>query len=153
MKYKVTYLTEDYLCVVFEDYSYEGSEDAYYVGLRAKSVNLKDGSVYEVKDIVDLKDAFVKDWLERMKSESGSEDILSELNTKELTKALSGEDTKNGVYLPLFFADKDGLEIGFSFHYESEDESDLGYAWVTAPFDEDEIRKYQTENPFWDLLK
>lgn len=153
VKYKVTYLTEDYLCVVFEDYSYEGSEDAYYVGLRAKSVNLKDGSVYEVKDIVDLKDAFVEDWLERMKSESGSEDILSELNTKELTKALSGEDTKNGVYLPVFFADKDGLEIGFSFHYESEDESDLGYAWVTAPFDEDEIREYQTENPFWDLLK
>lgn len=153
VKYKVTYLTEEYLCVVFEDYSYEGSDEAYYVGLRARSINLKDGTVYEVKDIVNLDDEFVDDWLEGMESESGSSDILSELDKEELKKALSGKDTKDGTYLPVFFVDKDGVEIGFSFHYDKEDENDLGYGWVTAPFDEAEITEYQTDNPFWDLVK
>lgn len=153
VKYKITYLTEDYLCVVFEDYSYEGSNEAYYVGLRARNVNLKDGTVYGIGDIVDMKDDFVEDWLEGMESESDSEDILSELDKKEMRKALSGEDTKDGTYLPVFFADRDGVEIGFSFHYDKDDENDLGYGWVTAPFDEEEIREYQTENPFWDLIK
>ncbi len=153
VKYKVTYLTEEYLCVVFEDYSYEGSEEAYYVGLRARNVNLKDGTAYEVKDIVDLKDDFVEEWLEGMKSESDSEEILSELDGTQMRKALSGEDTKDGTYLPVFFADKEGVEIGFSFHYDKNDEDDLGYGWVTAPFDEEEIGEFQSENPFWDLIK
>lgn len=153
VKYKVTYLTEEYLCVVFEDYSYEGSEEAYYVGLRAKNVNLKDGTAYEVKDIVDLKDDFVEEWLEGMKSESDSEEILSELDETQMRKALSGEDTKDGTYLPVFFADKEGVEIGFSFHYDKDDEDDLGYGWVTAPFDDEEIGEFQSENPFWDLIK
>lgn len=153
VKYKVTYLTEDYLCVVFEDYSYEGNDEAYYVGLRARSINLKDGAVYEVKDIVKLDDDFVEDWLERMESESDSDDILSELDTEELKKALSGEDTKDGIYLPVFFADKDGVEIGFSFHYDKDDDNDSGYGWVTAPFGEEEMEDYQTDNPFWDLVK
>lgn len=153
VKYKVTYLTEEYLCVVFEDYSYEGSEEAYYVGLRARNVNLKDGTAYEVKDIVDLKDDFVEEWLEGMKSESDSEEILSELDGTQMRKALSGEDTKDGTYLPVFFADKEGVEIGFSFHYDKNDEDDLGYGWVTAPFDGEEIGEFQSENPFWDLIK
>lgn len=153
VKYKVTYLTEEYLCVVFEDYSYEGSEEAYYVGLRAANVNLKDGMVYEVKDIVDLKEEFVQRWLQGMESESDSEDILSELDMKEMQKALSGEDTKGGTYLPVFFADKDGVEIGFSFHYDKDNEDDLGYGWVTAPFGEEEIGEFQADNPFWDLIK
>lgn len=153
VKYKVTYLTEEYICVVFEDYSYEGSDEAYYVGLRARSINLKDGTVYEVKDIVNLDDDFVEDWLEGMESESGNGDILSELDKEEMKKALSGIDTKDGTYLPVFFTDKDGVEIGFSFHYDKEDENDSGYGWVTAPFDEAEITEHQTDNPFWDLVK
>ena len=153
VKYKVTYLTEDYLCVVFEDYSYEGSDEAYYVGLRARSINLKDGTVYKVKDIVNLDDDFVEEWLRGMESESDSDDILSELDTEELKKALSGEDTKDGTYLPVFFIDKDGVEIGFSFHYDKDDDNDSGYGWVTAPFDEEEIKEYQADNPFWDLVK
>lgn len=153
VQYKVTYLTEEYLCVVFEDYSYEGNEEAYYVGLRARNINLKDGTAYEVKDIIDLDNDFTEEYLKGMESESGDRDILAELDQEEVKEALSGEDTKDGTYLPVFFVDKDGIEIGFSFHYDENDENDSGYGWVTAPFDEDELREFQTDNPFWELLK
>lgn len=153
VKYKVTYLTEDFICVVFEDYSYEGSGEDYYVGLRAKNISLKDGAVYEVKDIVDLSDPFVNQWLDAMRSEAETDSLLSELKMNELKEALSGKDTKDGTYLPVFFADRDGIEIGLSFHYEKDDEADAGYGWVTAPLDEDILREYQLQNPFWDFIK
>lgn len=153
VKYKVTYLSEDYLCVAFEDYSYEGSEEAYYVGLRTKNINLKDGMVYEVQDIVNLEDDFVEEWLDAMREEADEEELLSELDAEEMKKALAGEDTKDGIYTPAFFADEDGIEIGFSFHYAPDDENNWGYGWVTAPFDLDELEEYQTDNTFWELVK
>lgn len=153
VKYKVTYLSEDYLSVVFEDYSYEGSEEAFYVGLRTKNISLKDGTVYEVRDIVDLRGAFIDEWLAGMRSEAETDSLLSELDAGELTEALSGSDTQGDVYLPAFFADADGLEIGLSFHYPKGDENDRGYGWVTAPFELEELRDYQTENGYWELVK
>lgn len=153
VKYKVTYLTEDYLCVAFEDYSYEGSEEAYYIGLRTKNISLKDGTVYEVSDIVDLEDDFIDEWLDGMREEADEEDLLSELDTEEMRQALSGEDTKEGTYLPAFFAGSDGIEIGLSFHYAPDDENNWGYGWVTAPFDLDETEDYRTDSGFWELLK
>ncbi len=153
VKYKITYLTEEYICVAYEDYSYEGSRDSYYVGIRTKNIDLKSGTVFEVKDIVDLDERFVKEWLEAMRNEAESSELLSELDTKELKEALSGDNTQEGTYLPVFFADKEGIEIGFSFHYEKGDENDVGYGWVTAPVKEQVLKKYRTESPFWDLIK
>lgn len=153
VKYKVTYLTEEFICVAFEDYSYEGSEEDYYVGLRAKNINLKDGTAYEVKDIVNLNEQFVNEWLDVMRSEAESDSFLSELKTEELREALSGKNTKNDTYLPVFFTDRDGIEIGFSFHYEKDDENNIGYGWVTAPLNEDILTKYRVQNPFWDFIK
>lgn len=153
VQYKVTYLTEDYISVAFEDYSYEGSEYANYVGLRTKNINLKDGTVYEVKDIINLSDQFVKEWLDVMRNEADRDDLLSELDIDEMKKALSGEDTKEGTYLPVFFADEDGLEIGFSFHYAEGDENNSGYGWVTAPFAPDRLQEHQIENNYWELVK
>lgn len=150
--YKVTYLSEDLISVVFEDYSYEGSESDTYVRLRTKNINLKDGTVYEVKDIVKLQDDFLKEWREVMQEEADTDMLLSELSLSELKKVLSGQDDMGDIYSPNFFLDKEGIEIGLSFHYPEGDENDLGYGWVTAPFRLEELVDYRTENTFWELL-
>ena len=86
-----------------------------------------------------------------MRSEAKNKDLLSELNKKELKKALEGEDF-DGVYDVEFFFDKEGVEIGFAFDYEERDENDAGFAWVTAPFSYKEIEKFAMDSPIWNEI-
>lgn len=152
VKYKVTYLTKDYICVAYEDYSYEGNSEYSYVGLRTKNINLNDGTVYDVKDIVNLDQTFVKEWLKGMQSES-DDTLLKDQDTDSLAKILSGEDTQDGKFTPAFFMDEDGMEIGLSFHYDKEDDKAPAYGWVTAPFQLDDLKDSKTDSTFWDLVK
>ncbi|MEI3219436.1 MAG: DUF4163 domain-containing protein [Lachnoclostridium sp.] len=151
VEYKVTYLSSDFMCVVYQDYCYEGSEQDSKVKLRTLNINLKDGTVYNVKDIVELSDDFIDTWLEEMRDEADTDELLSELNSDEMKKYLSGED-ENGIYSDNFFVDADGIEIGFGFDYPADDENNKGFAWVTAPFDMDEIMEYRTDSEFWNLV-
>ena len=123
--------------MAYEDYSYEGNSEYSYVGLRTKNINLKDGTVYDVKDIVNTDKTFVNKWLKEMQSEADDKSLLADQNTDSLAKVLSGEDTQNGTFTPVFFMDKDGIEIG----------------WVTAPFQLNDLKDSKTDSTFWDLVK
>ena len=153
VKYKVSYLSEDFLCVVFEDYTYEGSMDATYVGLRAVNISLKDGTEYEVNDIVNVDHAFLERWDQVMNNEAGTTDLLSELNEPLKNQILTGKRTVDGTYLPVFFVDRDGIEIGLSFHYSEGDTNKKGYGWVTAPFTLEELKEYKKDSIFWEYVK
>ena len=152
VEYKVTYQSRSLLSVVFQDYSYEGSESDYHVALRCVNVNLQDGTLYEVKDIVNLDDSFVSQWAQVMQDEADDDTFLSELSAEDM-KAVLGGDTKDGIYTPGFFVDEDGLEIGLSFRYPADSQDDRGYAWVTAPFDFDEIGPFASDSGFWALVQ
>lgn len=151
VEYKVSYLNNEFISVIFQDYSYQGDSSTYYVNLRARNISLRDGTVYEVKDIVNTDKAFMDEWLEGMKDEADDDSFLSELSRAQMESALKG-DSRDGVYRANFFADADGIEIGFDFNYKADDPDDLGYAWVTAPFDFGDIREYKTNSAFWDEI-
>lgn len=123
-----------------------------YTALRCVNINLKDGTVYDVKDIVELNDEFIGEWLDGMRDEADEETLLSELNEEEMKEVLAG-DSKDGCYDDNFFVDADGIEIGLSFRYSDTSEANTGFAWVTAPFELDELAPYQTDSSFWDLLE
>lgn len=150
--YKVCYASEDVLSVAYEDYGYEGGQNYYAQHLRTCNISLKDGKVYEVKDIVELSDRFLEDWLERMREEAGDDMFLSEADLQTMKKALEG-DSQNGVYAVNFFLDADGIEIGFDLNYAEDDENDRGYVWVTAPFTFEEIEEYASGSDLWKRLK
>ena len=134
--------------MAYNDLSYEGGQAYAYQHLRTCNISLKDGTAYEVKDIVSLDNRFVDQWLRVMRNETGDDDFLSELDQTEMKKALEG-DSKEGVYVVNFFLDADGIEIGFDLNYEDGDPNDQGYVWVTAPFTLDEIREYASGSGFW----
>lgn len=152
VEYKITYQSPELLSVAFQDYSYEGSQEDYYQELRCVNVNLNDGTVYEVKDIANLDDTFISQWEEAMRDEADDDSLLSELSEDDM-KAVLGGDIKDGVYEPEFFVDKDGIEIGLSFHYPADSRDNKGYAWVTAPFDFDETGSFRTDSSFWSLIE
>ncbi len=149
--YKICYANADILSIAFQDSYAAGNSDESNVSLRCLNINLQDGTVYTLTDLINVDETFEKAWLTDIRSEAGNSVFLSELSDEQLVEALKGE-TFGGVYTVNFFVDQNGMEIGFSLDYLTGDENDLGYYWVTAPFTFSEIEEYATENAFWKCL-
>ena len=151
VEYKVCYANDDFISIVFQDESYQGTTTDYHCNLRTLNISLEDGNVYEVKDIVKVDKKFVKEWLEVMRSETGDSEFLSELSEKEMMKALKG-DSLDGEYVANFFVADGKIEIGFDLNYSDDSSANSQYAWVTAPFELNKIHKYASDSSFWDDL-
>ncbi|MGN1266615.1 MAG: GNAT family N-acetyltransferase [Dorea sp.] len=151
VEYKVTYANDDFISVVFQDNNMRGTTSEYHSNLRTLNIRLKDGKVYEVKDIVEINNLFVDEWLKEMRSEASEPEFLSELSKRELKKILNG-DSLDGVYVANFFVADGRIEIGMDLNYKDDSSAYSQYAWVTAPFEFTKINKYATSNGFWDDL-
>lgn len=148
VQYKVTYASNDFISIVFEEQCAKGSMEDLEIHLRSLNIDLKTGSVYEVKDIVDFSDEFMEKWLEVMKNETGNPRYLDDVSMSDLKNALSGDDTQDGKFVPNFFVSQNGIEIGFDVNVTDENSLSYGYGWVTAPFSKSEIKKYLKTNIF-----
>lgn len=148
VNYKVCYANGQFISIVFEDMGAKGSQEDAYQHLRTLNIGLKDGRVYTVKDIVNLDDGFVEEWLEIMRDEAGDVNFLAELDEEDMIKTLGGESI-DGNYVANFFVDKDGVEIGYDLNYVSGDPADLKFVWVTAPFTFEQITPYEKDKEFW----
>ena len=151
VSYKVCYATEDFISIAFEDVRAKGDYSQYKAELRTINIGLKDGKIYEVKDIVGLNSGFLDEWLEEMRDEAENDAFLSEISKDEMKAALEGNG-KDGIYSEAFFVHDGGIEVGYSLDYPEGDPHDLGYVWVTAPFDFDEIEEFISDRDFWNRL-
>lgn len=149
--YKVCYANEHFISIVFEDMGIKGSAEDSCQQLRTLNIGLKDGRIYEVKDIVNLDSEFTEEWLEIMRDEAGEVNFLGELDEEDIRKTLGGESI-DGNYVANFFVDKDGVEIGYDLNYVPGDPADLKFVWVTAPFTFEEIKPYQKDKNFWQFF-
>lgn len=150
--YKVCYASNDFISIVFDDISAEGDPSKTINHLRTLNIGIKDGKIYQVKDIVNLDGKFVEEWLDVMREETGEVNFLAELDEDDMIKTLSGESI-DGNYAVNFFVDKEGIEIGYDLNYVSGDPADLGYEWVTAPFTFEEMKPYQKDKEFWKFFE
>ena len=146
------FASEDILSVVYDDSACEGGQNYYAQHLRTCNINMKDGTVYEVKDIIKLNDAFIENWLVRMRQEAGKQEFLSELDLESMKKALEG-DSQDGVYEVNFFLDENGIEIGFDLNYKAGEPNELEYVWVTAAFSFGEIEESAADKDFWKYVR
>ncbi|XCP83982.1 GNAT family N-acetyltransferase [Roseburia hominis] len=151
--YKVTYASEDFISVAFNDYYFAGNIYASYVDLRTRNIRLSDGQEFRTADIVELGDEFMDDWMVRMKEEAPGAEVLSGLKQGQFKRILSGEILENRYY-DNFFVDAEGLEIGLTYHYRSEGENPtIARGWITAPYTQEEVRAYKTDSEFWNLVQ
>ncbi len=144
VEYKVTYATDDFISIVFNDMCVFGATTDQKLQVRTLNMDLRSGEIYRLQDVFDLENEdFLKAWEKSLKDEAGSVlgDKLPDLNTEIDRKILSGQDED---YPNAFFVDKAGGEIGFSL---CKDAKDIG--WVTAPFVSDELVRYRTDSEFW----
>lgn len=152
VQYKVCYASESFLSVAFEDYSYRGNIGEYVQNFRTVNINLKDATVYELTDVVDVSDKFTEFWIGKMRSGDGHEDVFSELTEEELRETLLG-DSKGGVYVTQFFVDGEGMNVGYDLHYEDGDPDDVGYTWLVTVLGLSELEPYAKESTFWNSVE
>ncbi len=148
--YRVTYAGEDFISVVFSDDYYAGNKNARYQDLRTRNIRLSDGKIYETSEIINVDTEFIKEWKKRMKEEAPNSIVVDALKTSQYRKILSGEILDNRYY-DNFFVDKDGIEIGMTYHYRDDEQQKEERGWITAPFTMEEIKAYKTDSDFWNL--
>ena len=146
--YNVTYATDDFISIVFNDVSLlsDTDEDAV-VQVRTLNLNLDTGDDYAAADVFSIDQAdFQKVWEESVRSEAGETlgPYLPEFSSEKDVAILTG---KEDAYPPAYFVDADGVEIGFSIS-----EKDKSRGWVTGPVSKEEIVKYKTDSDFWERV-
>lgn len=148
--YKVTYATDGFLSVAFNDVYYAGDSSKGYVDFRTRNIDLESGTIYEVTDVAELTNSFMRDWKAKMDEEAPGVNVLNDLRTSDFRKILNGE-VLDGSYFNAFFVDKDGVEIGFTYHHVSGDTMESG--WITAPFTMAEMKNHNPESKLWNEIK
>ena len=63
VKYKITYMDAGLLSVAYDDHYFAGNYAAEFSALRTRVINLDTAEEYQVEDVVDGNDAFVKSCL------------------------------------------------------------------------------------------
>ncbi|MCP1101560.1 putative GNAT family N-acyltransferase [Aequitasia blattaphilus] len=150
--YKVTYASNDFLSIAFEDNCCKGDVVDVNLELRTLNISLKNGKIYETKDIVNLDSDFVDEFRIIMQLETGDSKFLNQKSDDEVIDALKGKD-EEGILSSVFFLDKEGIEIGFDVNNGKDTAAEYSYAWVTAPFTPKEIKDFKNNSDFWGFLE
>ena len=149
VQYKVCFASEDFLSVAYDDYNYRGSMEEFHENFRTVNINLEDGTVYQVKDVIDISDSFVEMWLRRIREDAAGEPIFSELSRRDIKRTFAG-DSLGGIYVVNFFFAGNGFNIGYDLNYDENDPNDLGYVWLTASFKKNEVEGYMVDKEMWE---
>ncbi len=151
VEYKVTYMDENLLCVVFDDHYFTGSVYGEYSALRVRIIDLNLASRYEIQDVLQTDGTFLETWREKMLEEDPDNYPAAELPDEVLQETLTGAIAENRYFSNLLLT-KNGVEVGFTYAFSSEDGQRLSRGWVTAPFTSEEIAPYQTDSQMWNLF-
>lgn len=143
VKYKVCYMGNGFLSVIFEDQRYIGDMYKGNYDLRGIMLSLESGDVYTLNEILKVDKSFAKMWKNKVMSEYPEIDFVADIDNKMLEKAFQGQV---GSVRPVCFVTEDGLEIGISY---SDEKGNGGY--VTMDFEKEDLEEYLKDSAFWDI--
>lgn len=151
--YNITYLSDDWISVVYEDNYCMGDPDMKYIDLRVCNINLKDGKSYELKDIIKGNSELAEDYQFSLDDRYQTNDVIYGIPVADYEKMLEGGTTEDGSCMG-FFRTKDGLELFVSFDFYYEDNTGYVNGWFRVPYEVEDVKKYKSDSAFWesDLL-
>lgn len=127
MESYVTYMDEDVLSVIYEEYGYFDDEiyESYVVSI---NFDMDSGMPLTNSQILDIDDDFSIDFRERNEKQNGQVQGLDYYSDQDITELLNDDDSLIIFYTPL------GLEVGINYYY----------GWVTVTYTD--YKKFS--NPF-----
>ena len=143
--YRVTYAGKDKISVVFNDEYIAGDERFNYIDLRTRTINLENGKVYELKDMIDLSNEFALE-LKRKAKEINKDSFIANKCGLTMLKRVLMEKVVDGSYYNVFYLTENGMDVGMTYHYTDIEEAALLNGWETVRFSSDELQKYRVED-------
>lgn len=127
MESYVTYMDEEVLSVIYEEYGYLDDEmyESYVVSV---NFDMESGMQLTNSQILDIDDTFSIDFRERNEKQNGEVRGLEYYSDQDITQMLNDDDSLIIFYTPL------GMEVGINYYY----------GWVTVTYPD--YKKFS--NPF-----
>lgn len=151
VSYKITYMDDSLISIVFEDHYFWGSIYAEFCDIRTLNINLKTGECYELPDVIKTDSEFTTYWLGRMLAEEPDSKVLAGLEPEQFQKMLEGEFVDNRYYTN-FFLDADGFGMGFTYHFRGNDGNLIIRGWMSTSCPTEDIETFAKDSTFWGLL-
>ncbi len=152
VKYRVTYMDDRLLCVIYEDHYFTGSVYGEYLALRTRVIDLETAEIYDVQDVLRADETFVDLWRAKIKEKDPDNYPAAELSDEAFLGTMTGEIIDGRYFANLVLAG-DGLRVGFTYAFRSEDDMRLSRGWVTAEFTEEELEPYRQDSRMWELFQ
>lgn len=150
--YKITYLSEELISVVYADHYFLGSTMAEYADLRTVIVNLKTGEAIKPEETYVADAAMGKAVHDRLLKQQPDNEAFLELSDDVFTRALQGE-VVDGRYMTGMVLTKTGVLLPFTYHFRSADGNIISRGWDDVEFTKEEFMPYEKEHEMWKLVE
>ena len=150
--YKVTYLSENLVSVVYADHYFMGSAYAEYASVRTRIINLKTGEVILPEETYETDEDLAKDFHQKLLEKDEESEAYRELDDEVFQRALAGEIV-DGRYMSGMALTKNGVLLTFTYHYRSEDGNIISRGWDTIEYEKKDFMSYEKGHEMWKLVE
>ena len=156
--YVITYLDEDAISVVFQEYTFTGSIYGEYIALRSYVGDINTGMRYKNADLLQGTDdiQLANLLFDDMIAQHEDSEFETRLFEVVLTPQLIAETLKtnlmiDGRHFMNLFLTEDG--VGFALSYRVGEDVDGSYSimrgWTKTILDKEQVEAYMTDAPVW----
>ena len=146
--YEITYMSNDLLCVGFDEHYFLGHWAAEYSDIRTRCINLQTGECYEIEDILSHDEDFDKCYFEKICEINEEFLTTSAFDQNTAARTLDGEVVE-GRFFSNYLIGKDVFQINLTYHYG--DGSLIMRGWLSTAFSHEEYDSYRNDSEFWEL--
>lgn len=145
--YEITYMSDEILCVAFQDHYFNGSMWGEFCDLRTRVINLATAERYEVEDVLRSDDTFAQAYYEKICEKSDSFNDAPAFTAQMAGQTMDGE-ILDGRYYSNYVLCKNDIYVDLTYHYY--DEGLIMHGWVSTPWTLEELEAYRTDSDLWE---
>ena len=145
--YEITYMSDEILCVAFQDHYFNGSMWGEFCDLRTRVINLATGERYEIEDVLNVDGTLAETYYEKICEKSDSFNDAPAFTAQVAQQTLEGEIV-DGRYFSNYVLCKNDIYVDLTYHYY--DEGLIMHGWVSTPWTLEELEAYRTDSDLWE---
>ena len=145
--YEITYMSDEILCVAFQDHYFNGSMWGEFCDLRTRVINLATAERYEVEDVLRSDDTFAEAYYEKICEKSDSFNDAPAFTAEMAGQTMDGE-ILDGRYYSNYVLCKNDIYVNLTYHYY--DEGLIMHGWDSTQWTMEELEPYRTDSDLWE---
>ena len=145
--YEITYMSDEILCVAFQDHYFNGSMWGEYCDLRTRVINLATAERYEIEDVLHSDDTLAEAYYEKICEQSDSFNEAPAFTAGMAGQTMDGE-ILDGRYYSNYVLCKNDIYVNLTYHYY--DEGLIMHGWLSTPWTMEELEPYRTDSDLWE---